>query len=156
VPLGAGLAPNLISGNVEAAVIYSPLSFKVIKDGDGRSILDYGAAMPAHLNSGFAASDAFIDEKPELLKKTVKALLGGLAYLQDNRESAVKLIAEINDIPADIAEQEYENVFLKLSRTGEMTLAEVEQAFDLYRLGGMKDFPPAADMFTNDGIPGAN
>lgn len=156
VPLGGGLAPNLISGNVEAAVIYSPLSFKVIKDGDGRSIIDYGAAMPAHLNSGFAASDAFIKNKPELLKKTVKALLGGLAYLQDNREAAVKLIAEINDIPADIAEQEYENVFLKLSRTGEMTLAEVEQAFELYRLGGMKEFPPAADMFTNDGIPGAN
>ncbi len=155
VPLGGGLAPNLISGNVDAAVIYSPLSFKVIKDGDGRSLIDYGSAMPAHLNSGFAASDAFIKDKPELLKKTVKALLGGLAYLQNNRADAVKLIAEINDIPADIAEQEYENVFLKLSSTGEMTLADVEQAFELYRLGGMKEFPPAADMFTNMAIPGA-
>src|SRR5215471_380217 len=42
VPLGGGgLVPNLISGNVEAVVLYSPLSFKMLLEKQGRSLLDY-------------------------------------------------------------------------------------------------------------------
>lgn len=149
VPLGGGLAPNLINGNVDAAVVYSPLSYRVLQEGNGRSIIDYGVAMPSHLNSGWAASDAFIDGKAELLKKTVRALLGGVAYLQDNRADAVKMIAEANGVSEAVAQEEYEHVFKKLSRTGAMTLGDVEQAFELYRTGGLKELPPAADVFTN-------
>lgn len=149
VPLGGGLAPNLINGGVDAAVVYSPLSYKILQEGNGRSLLDFGTAMPTHLNSGWAASDKFIADKAPLLKKTVKALLAGVVYLQENRAEAVKLIAETNGVSEAVATQEYENVFLKLSRTGEMTLADVEQAFELYRLGGMKELPPPADVFTD-------
>jgi len=149
VPLGGGLAPNLINGGVDAAVVYSPLSYKILQESNGRSLLDFGTAMPAHLNSGWAASDKFITDKTPLLKKTVKALLAGVVYLQENRAEAVKLIAETNGVSEAVATQEYENVFLKLSRTGEMTLADVEQAFELYRLGGLKELPAAADVFTD-------
>ncbi len=149
IPLGGGLAPNLINGNVDAAVVYSPLSYKVLQEGNGRSIVDYGVAMPSHLNSGWAASDTFIDGKTELLKKTVRALLGGVAYLQDNRADAVKMIAEANGVSEAVAQEEYEHVFKKLSRTGAMTLSDVEQAFELYRTGGLKELPPPADVFTN-------
>jgi NitT/TauT family transport system substrate-binding protein len=153
VPLGGGLAPNLINGNVDAAVVYSPLSYKILQEGNGRRIIDYGTAMPAHLNSGWAASDAFIDGKTDLLKKAVRALLGGVAYLQDNPAAAIKMIAEVNGISEAVAKEEYEHVFKKLSRTGDMTLADVEQAFELYRTSGLKELPPAADMFTNVAIP---
>lgn len=149
VPLGGGLAPNLINGNVDAAVVYSPLSYRILQEGNGRSVIDYGVAMPAHLNSGWAASDTFIDGKTDLLRKAVRALLGGVAYLQDNPAAAVKMIAEANGVSEAVAREEYEHVFKKLSRTGEMTLADVEQAFELYRTSGLKELPAAADMFTN-------
>ena len=35
VPLGGGgLVPNLLSGNVDAVVLYSPLSFQLMKSGE--------------------------------------------------------------------------------------------------------------------------
>jgi ABC-type nitrate/sulfonate/bicarbonate transport system substrate-binding protein len=50
VPVGGGgLVPNLLAGNVDAAVVYSPLSFQIAKSGEARTILDYakgGAAEP--------------------------------------------------------------------------------------------------------------
>src|SRR5580704_1349853 len=42
VPVGGGgLVPNLLAGNVDAAVVYSPLSFQIAKSGEARTILDY-------------------------------------------------------------------------------------------------------------------
>ena len=44
VPLGGGgLVPNLLSGNIDAMVLYSPLSFKMMQEKQARSLIDYGA-----------------------------------------------------------------------------------------------------------------
>ena len=49
VPLGGGgLVPNLLSGNIDAVVLYSPLTYKVMQDKEARSLIDYGAEVPAH------------------------------------------------------------------------------------------------------------
>ena len=132
IPLGGGgLVPNLLSGNVDAGVVYSPLSYDVLMKGDARSLLDYGTAIPEHLNSGWAALNSFVEEKPELAQKTLNALYRGVAYLQDNKDAAIKIIADLNDIPTEVAEKEWENVFLKLSRNGEMTEKEAEIAMEI-------------------------
>src|ERR1700740_856427 len=45
VPVGGGgLVPTLLAGNVDAAVVYSPLSFQILKSGEARTILDYATA----------------------------------------------------------------------------------------------------------------
>lgn len=153
IPLGGGLVPNLISHNVDASVVYSPLSFKVMQDGDGKAILDYGSAMPKHLNSGWAATDKFITGQHELLQKIADALYGGLAYIREHRDYAIGLIAEIDGVSKTVAARAYENVFLKLSHTGEMNLAGAEEALKLYRAGGMAKTPPAKDIFTSAVTP---
>ena len=39
VPVGGGgLVPNLLAGNVDAAVVYSPLSFQIAKSGEARTM----------------------------------------------------------------------------------------------------------------------
>ena len=51
VPLGGGgLVPNMLSGNVDAVVLYSPLSFKVMQEKQGRSLIDYGTEVQPHLS----------------------------------------------------------------------------------------------------------
>ena len=42
-------------------------------------------------------------EKPEMVQKTLNALYGGLMYMRNNRDAAIKLIAELYEMPADIA-----------------------------------------------------
>jgi ABC-type nitrate/sulfonate/bicarbonate transport system substrate-binding protein len=124
VPVGGGgLVPNLLAGNVDAAVIYSPLSFQVTKSGEARILLDYAREVPRNLTSGWIVTDKYALEKPQMVQKALNALFGGLAYLRNNREEAIKLIAELCEMPADIAAAEYENTILKLETNGSMTAA---------------------------------
>ncbi len=55
VPLGGGgLVPNLLTGNVDATVLYSPLTYQVMQAKQARSIADFGELRAA-------AFDGFLD-----------------------------------------------------------------------------------------------
>jgi NitT/TauT family transport system substrate-binding protein len=154
VPLGGGgLIPNLLSGNVDAIVLYSPLSFKVMQDKSVRALIDYGSAVPQHLSGVWIASDKLIAEKPAIVQKINNALFGAMVSLKSNRSDAVKLIAEIDEIPPQIAEAELDGNILKLSSTGEMKPEWVDRALDLAKLIGMKDLAPASEVYTTKFTP---
>src|SRR5437764_8125088 len=105
VPLGGGgLVPNLLTGNIDATVLYSPLTYKMFLDKQARSLIDFGTAVPSHLTGAWMSTGKFIKDKPQLVQKTLNALYGGVAFLQSpkNRGYAVRLIAEIGDIPPHI------------------------------------------------------
>jgi NitT/TauT family transport system substrate-binding protein len=150
VPLGGGgLVPNLLTGNIDASVLYSPLTYKVIDEKVARVLIDYGDAVPAHSTSAWIASDKIIKERPQVVQKALNAIYGGVAFLvaDGNRAAAVKLIAEIDEIPEAIAARELDGNIKHLSRTGEMQLDWMERALDMARLIGMKDLAPAKDIF---------
>jgi NitT/TauT family transport system substrate-binding protein len=150
VPLGGGgLVPNLITGNIDATVLYSPLTYKVIDEKVARPIIDFGEVIPPQSTSSWIASDKIIKERPQVVQKALNAIYGGVAYLADdaNRANAVKLIAEIDEISENIAARELDGNLKKLSRTGEMQLEWMERALDMARLIGMKDLAPAKDIF---------
>src|SRR5215469_1532907 len=154
VPLGGGgLVPNLISGNVEAVVLYSPLSFKMMLEKQGRSLLDYGNEVEPHLSGLWIATDKFIAEKPAVLQKALNAIYGAVAFLKSNRAEAVKMIAEIDEIPAQVAEAELDGNISKLLATGEMKEEWMSRALDLARLIGMTDLAPVQETFVTDFKP---
>src|ERR1700761_3802938 len=153
VPVGGGgLVPNLLAGNVDAAVVYSPLSFQIAKSGEAKTILDYAKDVPPNLTSGWIATDKYAQEKPEVLQKALNALYGGVMFMRNNREAAIKLIAELYEMPTDIAVAEYDNTILQLETSGDMSAPEVPAAMqlslDMAKLGGMKDLAPAAEIIS--------
>ena len=122
VPVGGGgLVPNLLAGNVDAAVVYSPLSFQISKSGEARTILDYSKEVPPNLAAGWIALDKYVQDKPQMVQKTLNALYGALAFMRANKDASVKLISELYEIPADIAALEYENTIMKLETDGSMS-----------------------------------
>ena len=144
VPLGGGgLVPNLRSGNVDAVVLYSPLSFQLLRAKQARTLVDFADAVPPHLNGAWIASDAVIARDRALVQKALNALYGGLAILRADREQAVALIAEIDDIAPEVAALEYEHTTLRLSTDPTVDLAAVQSGLDLAKLGGMTDMAPA-------------
>ena len=156
VPLGGGgLVPNLLSGNIDASVMYSPLSYKLFIDKTARSLIDYGASVPPNMTAAWMATDIFIKDKPQVLQKTLNALYGGLAFLQDpkNRAAAIKLIAEIDEIPDNIAEAELDGNIVKLSKDGAMQKDWMNLALDLARMIGMTDLAPVEDIYTTQFKP---
>ncbi len=136
---GSGLVPNLLSGNVDAVVLYSPLSFQMMQEKQARSLIDFGSAVPQHVAGVWIATDQYIKEKPQLIQKTLNALYGGLAFLRTNRPEAIKMIAEIDEIPDRVAEAELDGNLAKLSATGEMTEEWMIRAVELSKLIGMTD-----------------
>jgi NitT/TauT family transport system substrate-binding protein len=94
-------------------------------------------------------SDRIIKERPQVVQKALNAIYGGLTFLvaDANRAAALKLIAEIDEIPEAIAARELDGNIKHLSRTGEMQLDWMERALDMGRLIGMTDLAPTRDMF---------
>ena len=117
---GGGLVPNLLAGNVDAAVVYSPLSFQISKSGEARTILDFSKEVPPNLAAGWIALDKYVQDKPQMVQKTLNALYGALVFMRANKDASVKLITELYEIPAEIAALEYENTIMKLETDGSM------------------------------------
>lgn len=138
-------------------MVYSPLSFQIAKSGEARSILDYTKEVPPNLAAGWIALDKYAKEKPQLVQKTVNALYGALAFMRANKDVTVKLIADLYEIPADIAALEYENTIMKLEFDGSMSgpkiLEQTQVALDMAKLGGMKDLAPAAEIISTQFTP---
>jgi NitT/TauT family transport system substrate-binding protein len=150
VPLGGGgLLPNLLSGNIDGSVLYSPLTYKMFLEKTARSLIDFGEAIPPHLTGAWIATDKFIKEKPEILQKTLNALYGAVAFLQNpsNKSTAVKLIAEIDEIPENIAAEELAKNIVKLSKDGAIQKDWMERALDMGRLIGMTDLASAEESY---------
>jgi NitT/TauT family transport system substrate-binding protein len=158
VPVGGGgLVPNLLAGNVDAAVVYSPLSFQISKSGEARTILDYATAVPPNLTAGWIVLDKFAQEKPALVQKALNALYGAVAFMRNDRDATIKLIADLYEMPPEIAALEYENTILKLEADGNMGASNVKDAvqlsLDLAKLGGLKDIVPTEEVFSTQFRP---
>jgi len=158
VPVGGGgLVPNLLAGNIDAAVVYSPLSFKILKSGEARTIIDYAAAVPPNLTGGWIVPDKLAAEKPQVVQKALNALYGAVAFMRANRDVTVKLIADLYEMPAEIAGLEYDNTIMKLETEGDMSGPKVHDAvqlsMDLAKLGGLKDIMPTEELYSTQFKP---
>src|SRR6201995_573543 len=158
VPVGGGgLVPNLLAGNVDAAVVYSPLSYQILKSGEARTILDYSASVPSNLTGGWIVTDKFAAEKPRVVQKALNALYGAVAFMRTNRDATIKLIADLYDIPPDIAGLEYDNTIMKLEADGDMSKPNIKDAvqlsIDLAKLGGLKDIMPTEELYSTQFKP---
>jgi ABC-type nitrate/sulfonate/bicarbonate transport system substrate-binding protein len=158
VPVGGGgLVPNLLAGNIDAAVVYSPLSFQIAKSGEAKTILDYSKEVPPNLAAGWIVLDKYAQEKPVLVQKTLNALYGALMYMRANKDVTVKLISELYEIPAEIAAFEYDATIMHLETDGSMSGSkipeQVQLALDMAKAGGMKDLAPAAEVISTQFNP---
>src|SRR5690349_5295281 len=158
VPVGGGgLVPNLLAGNVEAAVVYSPLSYQILKSGEARTLIDYYASVPANLTGGWIVTDKFVAEKPQLVQKALNALYGAVAFMRANRDATVKLIADLYEIPPEIAGLEYDYTIMKLETSGDMSAPNIKDAvqlsMDLAKLGGLKDIMPTEELYSTQFKP---
>jgi NitT/TauT family transport system substrate-binding protein len=156
VPLGGGgLVPNLLSGNVDAVVLYSPLTYRVMQEKTARSILDFGGEVPPHATGIWLATDKMLAEKPQLVQKVTNALLGAMESLRADRAAAIKLISEINEIPEAVSAAELDGNLLKLSQTGELKPEWVDKALEMAKLVGMTNLAEAKDVYVTSikGVP---
>lgn len=148
VPLGAGgMVPSLASGNVDAMVVWSPVTYKILQAGTARTLINFAEAVQEDLNAGWIATDEIIAKRPQAVQGTLNALFGAVQYLQQNRQFAIDLIAEINEIPKEVAVQEYEASILTASVDGAIVPQTAERSVELGKAGGLANLAPARDTY---------
>src|SRR5262249_26371602 len=117
----------------------------------------YSSAVPPNLTAGWIVLDKFAAEKPAMVQKALNALYGAVAFMRANKDVTVKLIADLYEMPAEIAALEYENTILKLETDGNMVASNVMDAvqlsLDLAKLGGLKDIVPTVEVFSTQFKP---
>jgi NitT/TauT family transport system substrate-binding protein len=154
IPLGGGgLIPGLISGNVDAIVAYPPLSYQLEASGDGRVVVDLGTAMQPNLPDVWIASERSVAERTEEVQKALVGLYSAIRHMKQNPDWAVRFIQEQNRFAPDIARKEFENTIMGLSDDGMIREEWVDASLGLGRLAGLRDLPPARDMFTTRFVP---
>jgi NitT/TauT family transport system substrate-binding protein len=146
---GGGLVPNLLNDNLDAAVIYSPLSYQEVDKGTVRPLIDFASAMPANLTGGWAVKDQMLKERPEFVQRMMNAIYGSLQYMLDNRDYSIALIAKNNELPVNVATMEFDKTFSRLSRDGQITLDSVKVALAMAKASGAKELAAPEEIFQN-------
>jgi NitT/TauT family transport system substrate-binding protein len=113
----------LISGAVEAICVAPPHDLMLKKMGYPALAGPPEIGLPS---AGMLTSDRLIKENPQLVRRTLKALLRSHRYILENRQETIQTLIKWLPQPLDIAEHSYDNELKTLSRDGTMTDAEIE------------------------------
>jgi NitT/TauT family transport system substrate-binding protein len=123
----------LVSGAVEAICVAPPHDLMLKKMGYPALLGPPEVGLPS---SGVLTADRLIKENPQLVRRTLKALLRSHQYILANRQDTIQTLIKWLPQPIDIAEHSYDNELTTLSRDGVMTDAEIEAI--IARLGEKK------------------
>jgi ABC-type nitrate/sulfonate/bicarbonate transport system substrate-binding protein len=86
--------------------------------------------------AGMFAANRLLRENPQLVGRTMKAMLRAHHYILENKQESVQVLLKWLPQPTDVAEHSYETEMKTLSRDGQMTDAELNALID--RLGDKK------------------
>jgi ABC-type nitrate/sulfonate/bicarbonate transport system substrate-binding protein len=113
----------LISGAVEAICVAPPHDLMLKKMGYPALAGPPEVGLPS---AGMLTSDRLIKENPQLVRRTLKALLRAHHYILENRQETIQTLIKWLPQPLDIAEHSYDGELKTLSKDGTMTDAEIE------------------------------
>jgi NitT/TauT family transport system substrate-binding protein len=77
-------------------------------------------------SSGLFAADRFIKENPQILRRTIRALLKANRFLEANREETIRIMAHYVPQTLELAARSYDVELKALAKDGTMTDAEIE------------------------------
>ena len=123
----------LISGAVDAICVAPPHDLMLKR-------MNYPAlAGPPEVGlpvAGMFTSDRLVRENPQLVRRTMKALLRAHHFILENKTESIQILLKWLPQPPDIAEHSYETEMKTLSKDGQMTDAEIHALIE--RLGDKK------------------
>lgn len=152
---GAGMTPYLMNGQVDAILAYSPLSYNLMLSGQGRALVDCGKEMDACLPDSWVASEKLINERPQVVDATLRAIFGALRHVQQNKAYGTKFIQQWTQLDAKVCEMEWEKTIGPIATDGDFERSWFESSRTLAEMGGakMEGLPPLDEWFTKRFVP---
>ena len=123
----------LMTGAVEAVCLAPPHDFMLRKLGYNALLGPPDIGLPS---AGMLTSDRLIKENPQVVRRTLKALLRAHQYILENRQDTIQSLIKWLPQDLDVAEHSYDGELKTLSRDGTMTDAEINSIIE--RIGEKK------------------
>lgn len=149
------LMAGLKTGVVDTAIEPVHLMIKMQLAGDIRELLrlsDYHAKEWAH--HVLFASKEFIQNKPDTLKRAVKASLQATNFIQDNRAWTTKTMMETSGFSEEATKHILKDY--SFSRTGRLSRKGVQNLRDFlieYKIISKEKAPPVDELYTDKFLP---
>jgi NitT/TauT family transport system substrate-binding protein len=87
-------------------------------------------------SSGLFVADRLIKESPQILRRTIRAMLKANRFIEVERDETIRIMAQAVAQPLEVAARSYDVELKALARDGQMTDAEME--FQMERLADKK------------------
>ena len=121
----------LKSTSVDAVMVTVPNNI-LLKD-QGFNNLAFVGDIVEFASNGYTTTDARIRERPEEVKKVLRAIYRGLRYAKENRDGTVDVIKREWKIDEDVAAKSYEAIVKALNEDGIIGEKQLKVHFDLIR-----------------------
>lgn len=147
---GAGLFPALKSGQIDAAVMYPTLAFRMLVGGEGRSLLDFGKAEKPTLPDLLVATDEMLEKHPDKVEGVLRAVYRATAYMQKNKDFTLKYLKKFTG-QEDPRMLEFFFEHDIMGRATEATLKRewLESSLELTKAAGYTDLPGIEQIYTD-------
>jgi NitT/TauT family transport system substrate-binding protein len=126
-------AQALASGTVQAVSVSPPHDLLLQQMGHKVLAGPPEVGMPA---SGLFTSDRLIKENPQIVKRTLRALVKANRFIEENRQETIRVMTQWVKQTPEIAARSYDVELKAISKDGQMSDTEMEILID--RLGEKK------------------
>jgi NitT/TauT family transport system substrate-binding protein len=121
----------LKSKSVDAAIVTVPNIIKL--RGHGFNELAYVGDIVEFASNGYTTTEQRIRERPDEVKKVLRAIYRGLRYVKDNRDGTIDVIKREWKIDDQVASQSYDAIVKALNDDGIIGEKQLKVHFDLIR-----------------------
>jgi len=148
--VGTGTTANslaaLASGGVQAAVLSPPLDDQAERQ--GYRPLAWAADYLKRAQSGLATTDRHLQERPDEVRRMIRATLRSMHHTLDQEADTVAVIVREYNVPADLAPGAYQKIVRVMGRDGEVTTEAVREEIEdtKARTGVTADVPVSQVM----------
>jgi ABC-type nitrate/sulfonate/bicarbonate transport system substrate-binding protein len=130
--------PALESGAVDAAFLSTPQNL-VAEQAGFRPLFNSKDEGILLITEGLAAGDTFLREKPDVVRRMLRASLRAVRGMHSDRQGAINTVARYNDISLEEAAHSYESGLATWTPDGTAELPAMRQSIEIMKLSADVD-----------------
>ena len=158
VYVSGGNAANIAAlrtHQVDALTVGIDVGYTLEKQGQGKVLADYGEYVTTYLTHAIFASNQMLAERPEVVRRFLKAWFATINWMHQNKAETVKLDMAADGITdPEIAGQTYDEVLPMFSRDGHFDPAALKVAAQaMVELQLLPEEPDMKPLYTEAFLP---
>lgn len=127
---------------VDATMVLIP--YVILASNSGLKVLGHAGSFMELATPGLGTTDRIVKQKPDQVKRVVRAVVKAMLFIRKNREESVRIIMSWLSLNRDVAEKSYDMALDSFSEDGSPSRKGLMTSIEL---SGVKEEVPLAKVF---------